>query len=741
MSEVEFIFDGSPVNVQCNPDEKMNEILSRFSSKVGKKIEELYFIYGGGIVDEDLTFSNQINKSDKERNKMSILVNTKSDGDKEESLKKSEYIICPICNESARILIDNYKIGIYGCMNGHKTDNILINKFEQTQNVDEAKIKCQNCKKVDKSTSYNNIFFICFDCKQKLCQLCKSIHDKKHNVIDYDDKFFTCELHCEFYNSYCDDCKRDTCISCEMEHTGHKIITYGSILPNIKKIKEEKDEFYNKKEALKKDIKDIINKLNNLIYTMDDYFEIYEDIINSYGNKKRNYSILQNIHDMKKFNDNFIQDVNKILEEKNIFNKFQKIINMHDKSCILVDTNKISSTKIIENNPNLNNNNYQINKENIDIEKENDNNKNKEEKDIKKMDDDVVKIKNENNKKKKIIVDINEKLMIASEERQDNNYTDFDLRKMNKILTFRGFKLMKLQAFILKDGRIIIYNNNEFSYNTCYVLDLKNSNYFKLDLRIIYDIIQMDDGNVIAATDLGILLLDIKEQNIETIKTLKLYDYYRNNQFRFIKSTEHSILFLTYQYTRDFSFDIQTLVYEKDNIKSLDDWRMLKSTKNIMSNSNFCLIYIKNKNEIIFNSKESGILKDSYYINLIDLEKDKKIESFQVSSEDDPFALINDDIFVFAKNRKIFSVDLKKPKKPKDFKFDKGNDIHSIAPLNQKKFIVAQTDYLNQFELDKDNNLKMIYSIEINNFKLMKFPKDRILFYEGKYNDNVLLYG
>ena len=170
MSSTEFNYEGTTINIQCNPEEKMEEILQRFSTKVGKSIDNLLFIYNGGIVNADLTYSSQINKSDKERNKMSILVNLKPDEEKneEESLKKSQYIICPQCKESARILIDNYKIGIYSCINGHKIDNILISDFEQTQNYDEAKIKCQSCQKVNKSTSYNNTFFICFDCKKKL---------------------------------------------------------------------------------------------------------------------------------------------------------------------------------------------------------------------------------------------------------------------------------------------------------------------------------------------------------------------------------------------------------------------------------------------------------------------------------------------------------------------------------------------------------------------------------------------
>ena len=331
MATIEFNFEGNTIIIQCSPEEKIKYIINKLIAKLeNKKKEELYFLYGGGIVDENLTFIEQANENDKKRNKMSIIMNKKID-EEEESLKKSEYIICPECKESSRIIVDNYKFGFYDCKNNHKIDNILINDFENTQNINEAKIKCENCNKINKSTLYNNIFFICYDCKKNICQLCKSLHDKTHNIIDYDDRFFICDLHNESYNSYCMDCKKDICITCEMEHNGHKIITYGSILPNVKEVKEEINNFNIKKEELKNNIKEIINKLNNLINSIDNYFSIYQNIINNYNNKKRNYFLLQNIHDMIKFNKNNNEDLNKIKNEQNFNIKINDIFNIYDK--------------------------------------------------------------------------------------------------------------------------------------------------------------------------------------------------------------------------------------------------------------------------------------------------------------------------------------------------------------------------------------------------------------------------
>ena len=144
-------------------------------------------------------------------------------------------------------------------------------------------------------------------------------------------RYFICDLYYELYNSFCTDCNTDICVICENQHNGYKIISYGSFFPDIKKIKEKVNVFISKKEAFKNDIKNIINKLNILMDTIDKYFEINEDIMKCYGNKKRNYSLLQNIHDMIRFNDNVMQDLNKIINENNICHKIENIIDIYNK--------------------------------------------------------------------------------------------------------------------------------------------------------------------------------------------------------------------------------------------------------------------------------------------------------------------------------------------------------------------------------------------------------------------------
>ena len=180
--------------------------------------------------------------------------------------------------EKARIIINNYKLGFFGCKNEHNINDIFINDFKKTQFFDGSKIICQNCNKLNDNI-LNNIC-LCLKCNQTLCGSCISIHDKTHNIINFQEKYFICNLHYESYNSYCFTCKKDLCPCCNKEHEKHTIISNTKMISDISKDKEEIKIFFEKKECLKKDINDIINKFQNLINSIDNFFELYENIIN-----------------------------------------------------------------------------------------------------------------------------------------------------------------------------------------------------------------------------------------------------------------------------------------------------------------------------------------------------------------------------------------------------------------------------------------------------------------------------
>ena len=93
----------------------------------------------------------------------------------------------------------------------------MFNEFFDFQKIDESKIICDKCIGVDKnkkSEVNNNLFYKCLICNINLCPLCKDKHDKTHNIIDYDQKYFICNLHNESFFSYCNNCKKDICLIC-----------------------------------------------------------------------------------------------------------------------------------------------------------------------------------------------------------------------------------------------------------------------------------------------------------------------------------------------------------------------------------------------------------------------------------------------------------------------------------------------------------------------------------------------
>ena len=87
-------------------------------------------------------------------------------------------------------------------------ENILLEKYENTQEIDISKIICNICKINNKGHTFNNNFFVCNTCKENICPLCKSKHDKEHKIINYEQKDYICDMHNELYIKYCTTCKK-----------------------------------------------------------------------------------------------------------------------------------------------------------------------------------------------------------------------------------------------------------------------------------------------------------------------------------------------------------------------------------------------------------------------------------------------------------------------------------------------------------------------------------------------------
>ena len=292
MSEVIFIYNGSNTTILCSKNETMKEICLKFSLKIQKDLNGLLFLYGGEIINFDLTYNQVCNQIDKEQNKMNILVYSKNTtiikNKKDNSIKYSKDIICHKCGEICRIKFENYKIQLYDCKNNHNS-YILINNYDDTQKIDESKIKCGKCNK-KKSESFNNLFYICGICNMNYCPLCSSVHNKEHKLIEYDNKNYLCNKHNEQFISYCENCIYNLCLQCELDHNNnHKIISYKNTYPNISNIKSKMNETKKIINLFNNEVDHIIDILSNIKNSINKYYEIEEKILNSFEINKRNY--------------------------------------------------------------------------------------------------------------------------------------------------------------------------------------------------------------------------------------------------------------------------------------------------------------------------------------------------------------------------------------------------------------------------------------------------------------------
>ena len=316
-AKVIFNYNGSEITIQCNINDKMKDIIDKFVFKACKKENNLYYLYNGNNINFDLTFDKQANDFDKNRKIMNIIVSNNDEDKNNEIISKD--IICPECKENALIDINNFKINLSGCKNNHIKNNILLNEFDNYQKIDLSKIICDICNKNNKSNTHKNIFYICNTCNKNICPLCKSIHDKNHIIINYEDKNYICKKHNDSFIKYCKTCKENICFICENKHKDHNIFDYKEILIDKDDLLKLNEDLKNEIDRFKYKINIIKEIFDKIINTINLYYKINNDIINNYNINKRNYYKLQNLYNIKNNNEIIIKYLDNIINNNKIF--------------------------------------------------------------------------------------------------------------------------------------------------------------------------------------------------------------------------------------------------------------------------------------------------------------------------------------------------------------------------------------------------------------------------------------
>ena len=354
--------------IQCQEDQKLIDIFNNFSKKV--KIDEncIYYFYDGHSIspnEKGKTFLEIANSLDKERKKMNVLVyeNTNEDNDnnQEKRIIKSKNIICPKCNESINMKMDNYKINLFGCKNNHTFNNLSMDEFEKSQMIDLKNIKCGKCNEM-KSNTYKNGLYRCYECQINLCPLCKEKHNKDHNIIDYDRKNYECNKHKENYSDYCIKCEKDICFSCDEEHEGHEIISLKKKILNKNELIQKLENLKNSMIIFINDYDKIIRIINNVKENFENYYKLVDHIFNNYNKNERNYEIFNNVNELINYNNKVIIDINSIINNKNLDEKFVNILNIYNKINNITKIEKFNKRDETKNELNIK---VQINYEDI----------------------------------------------------------------------------------------------------------------------------------------------------------------------------------------------------------------------------------------------------------------------------------------------------------------------------------------------------------------------------------------
>ena len=703
MNKADFSYNDNKYFVQCNNEEKMKEIIMKFFNKLGGKRKNLFFLYNGQIINEELTFIKCANSLDKSRNYMNILVIEGQDSDDDSSkLIKSKYIICPQCNENALMSIKDFKMIIHGCKNGHTSETYQINEFNDTQLIDRSKIKCSVCENL-KCETKANVFYVCHTCKQNLCPKCKDIHDEKHNVIDYDDNNFYCNVHCDKFKFYCEDCKKDLCISCKNEHENHKLIIYDNIIPDndsIKKnqLKDTKEKIY----QLKTIINEKINHLNKLNKNLDIYFDIYNNIIKNFDEDKKNYSIIKNMNDMIQYNSNFIGNITEILKDDNNKSQFVNVMNMQYKMEFKngKDTQSINKKEEIIQD-----------KTPKDNHGENDNN----EEDIPPYDF------------------------------SKDKYENFQFNQIKELKSYKAqYEILKLE--VLNDGRIFTIQKYR---------DEEGKKHFKLCVysilnEFICDInIDFEEIKYIFKTEDGNLVLLTKKETIMIIKILKnifkklfnlegIFEIKRISNNRFFidlgQKTGKMIIIPTFTGDKktfpELEYHKYIYLYEKGKLileKNITD--IYKKEKAL----NICLI---NENEYVLFCREKITLLGEYdFLKFYDATTNTVTKKVKLGKKD-PYNDENYDMFYaggdnlmlqrpLMTGEKFILVDInnKNIKKEYDYIINPKECFY----LNEKIFLTNNFGDVYLYEFEDSNNIKLKDEKKNWCFCIKKYPGNKLL--------------
>ena len=292
MINISFCFNQVKTIIQANLKDTFQCAIDKYTQKSSLNPDNLIFLLDDTEINAKQNIESQKNFINKKDNQMEIIVKSKEEN-KNQIIVKSKQIICPKCHEPCKISFENNRVNLYHYINNHVT-NVNLKNYQSTQEINLSKIICNVCKKRNKGNSNKNEFFKCLTCIYNLCNLCKSTHDPKHIVVEYELKDSICKRHNDKFIKFCLACKLNIYIVCELEHKEHETIYFGEMMINNDELKSLLLNIKNDKGLFKAQLKEVIKKLTEFSEDFDIYYEIKNDIINNYDIRNKDFYMLHN---------------------------------------------------------------------------------------------------------------------------------------------------------------------------------------------------------------------------------------------------------------------------------------------------------------------------------------------------------------------------------------------------------------------------------------------------------------
>ena len=417
--------------------------------------------------------------------------------------------------------------------------------------------------------------------------------------------------------------------------------------------------------------------------------------------RKRNYSTLLNINDIKLYNKSFMQKITEIINDSNIKTKLNDLLDLFTQMSF---------------------NEEKINEENKKCENEESEGDNKNEK---------KETNAENNNE--TIEDKNYYDNIQRYNPFDDKYENFQINKVKELKTFEvKYEIEKMK--MLHDRRLLTiqsYQNEKGdSLYKIIVYDLKNDIICDINFDIVFkkdswrysidSIFQMNDDNIIIFYGEQAKIYKIKRKFIEEINSIEI-EY------------SHLYCLLNEKFLlSDWNYDsekniFKILSYENDKIQETKTF-----DKKIDNIKNICAI---NENEIaIYYYKDGRIYGYNSFLLFYDINNCKEIKTLKLGNYEwsDTLLLIKD-VLIVELNKKIALLDIKNKTIKKELKLEIGS---KMLLLNDNVFLDCGHK-IKQYKL-VDFNIKLIAETKLSNNIVDKYPGNQLIV---EYKNKIYIYG